>query len=72
MALYQGLQIQMLVRPYIDVLVEYDRAVRTLRRGWQEREVPAWDLEDSQATVVPMRPAVTVLSSSARVAQTSA
>lgn len=46
LAVYQGLQIQMLVRPHLDVLVEFDRAVRTLRQGWREREVPAWDLDE--------------------------
>jgi len=46
LAVYQGLQIQMLVRPHIDVQVEYDRTVRTLRQGWRQREVPAWDLDD--------------------------
>ncbi|WFR66841.1 hypothetical protein P9139_19760 [Curtobacterium flaccumfaciens] len=46
LAVHEGLQIQMLVRPHIDVLVEFDRAVRTLRRGWREREVPAWDLDE--------------------------
>lgn len=46
LAVYQGLQIQMLVRPHIDVLVEYDRAVRTLRQGWRKREVPSWDRDE--------------------------
>ncbi|WIB76675.1 hypothetical protein DEJ28_13580 [Curtobacterium sp. MCPF17_002] len=46
LAVYQGLQIQMLVRPHLDVLVEFDRSVRTLRQGWREREVPAWDLDE--------------------------
>jgi AcrR family transcriptional regulator len=46
LAVYEGLQIQMLVRPHIDVLVEFDRAVRTLRQGWREREVRAWDLDE--------------------------
>ncbi|WP_242088671.1 hypothetical protein [Curtobacterium sp. DN_7.5] len=49
LAVYEGLQIQMLVRPHVDVLVEYDRAVRTLRQGWRQREVPAWDLDDAPA-----------------------
>lgn len=53
LALYEGLQIQMLVRPHIDVLVEYDRAVRTLRQGWQERDVPAWDLDAPSAVAAP-------------------
>lgn len=46
LAVYEGLQIQMLVRPHLDVLVEFDRSVRTLRQGWREREVPAWDLDE--------------------------
>lgn len=46
LAVYEGLQVQMLVRPHVDVLVEFDRAVRTLRQGWREREVPAWDLDE--------------------------
>lgn len=46
LAVQEGLQIQMLVRPHVDVLVEFDRAVRTLRQGWREREVPAWDLDE--------------------------
>lgn len=50
LAVYEGLQIQMLVRPHLDVLVEYDRAVRTLRQGWREREVPAWDLDEVLVT----------------------
>ncbi|GAA3336679.1 hypothetical protein GCM10017714_34970 [Curtobacterium pusillum] len=50
LAVYEGLQIQMLVRPHIDVLVEFDRAVRTLRKGWREREVPAWDLDEAVLT----------------------
>ncbi|WP_141399179.1 TetR/AcrR family transcriptional regulator [Curtobacterium sp. 'Ferrero'] len=48
-ALYQGLQIQMLVRPHVDVLVEYDRAVRTLRQGWQVHQTPSWDLDSDLA-----------------------
>ena len=50
LAMYEGLQIQMLVRPHLDVLVEFDRSVRTLRQGWRERPVPAWDLDE-----VPVR-----------------
>ncbi|UBQ01764.1 MULTISPECIES: TetR/AcrR family transcriptional regulator [Curtobacterium] len=45
LAVYEGLQVQMLVRPYLDVLVEYDRAVHTLRHGWREPEPVAWDLD---------------------------
>ena len=53
LAVYEGLQIQMLVRPHVDVLVEYDRAVRTLRQGWQQRAVPAWDLDAPSAVAAP-------------------
>jgi AcrR family transcriptional regulator len=45
LAVYEGLQLQMLVRPYLDVLVEYDRAVHTLRHGWREPEPVVWDLD---------------------------
>ncbi|WP_144763135.1 hypothetical protein [Curtobacterium sp. 9128] len=51
LALYEGLQIQMLVRPDLDVLAEYDHAVRVLRDGWRHRPVPEWDLD-----VVPTSP----------------
>jgi len=50
LAVHEGLQIQMLIRPHVDVLVEFDRAVRTLRQGWREREVPAWDLDEAVLT----------------------
>lgn len=50
LAVYEGLQIQMLVRPHVDVLVEFDRAVRTLRQGWREREVAAWDIDVTELT----------------------
>ncbi|MEK6309883.1 MAG: hypothetical protein V4755_04175 [Curtobacterium sp.] len=53
LAVYEGLQIQMLVRPHVDVLVEFDRAVRTLRQGWREREVPAWDLDAPSVAAAP-------------------
>ncbi len=45
LAVHEGLQVQMLVRPYLDVLVEYDRAVHTLRYGWRQPEPVAWDLD---------------------------
>ncbi|MGN7191257.1 MULTISPECIES: TetR/AcrR family transcriptional regulator [unclassified Curtobacterium] len=44
-AVYQGLQVQMLVRPYLDVLVEFDRMIRTVRAGWREQEPAPWDLD---------------------------
>jgi hypothetical protein len=46
LALYEGFQIQILVRPDVDVLAEYDRAVQTLRQGWGARPVQTWDLAD--------------------------
>lgn len=50
LAVYEGLQIQMLVRPHIDVLVEFDRAVHTLRQGWRRRDVHSWDLDEAVLT----------------------
>jgi AcrR family transcriptional regulator len=44
LALYEGLQIQMLVRPHVDVVREYDLAAQTLRTGWASRPVQTWDL----------------------------
>lgn len=49
LAVQEGLQVQMLVRPYIDVLVEFDRTVRTLRQGWREPEHASWDLDAALA-----------------------
>ena len=49
LAVQEGLQVQMLVRPYLDVLVEFDRAVRTLRQGWREPEHASWDLDAALA-----------------------
>jgi AcrR family transcriptional regulator len=46
LALYEGLQIQMLVRPHVDVLRQYDLAAQTLRTGWASRPVQTWDLTD--------------------------
>ncbi len=51
LAVYEGMQIQMLVRPYVDVLVEFDRAVHTLRQGWRQREVHSWEIEAITAGV---------------------
>ncbi|MCJ1714660.1 TetR family transcriptional regulator C-terminal domain-containing protein [Curtobacterium sp. VKM Ac-2922] len=46
LALYEGFQIQLLVRPGIDVLAEWDEAVRGLRAAWRRpRSVQAWDLD---------------------------
>ncbi|WXF90504.1 hypothetical protein WDV91_14235 [Curtobacterium flaccumfaciens pv. flaccumfaciens] len=41
----------MLVRPYIDVLVEFDRAANTLRQGWKRHAVPSWDLDEAPVRV---------------------
>ncbi len=51
LAVYEGLQVQMLVRPYLDALVEFDRAVRTLRQGWRAPEPVAWDLDSALASI---------------------
>lgn len=46
LALYEGFQIQLLMRPDLDVLTEWDEAVRGLRDGWaRPRPMPAWDLD---------------------------
>ncbi|MBF4613341.1 TetR/AcrR family transcriptional regulator [Curtobacterium sp. VKM Ac-1376] len=50
LAVFEGLQIQMLVRPHIDVLVEFNRSMDTLRQGWKQHDVPSWDLDE-----VPVR-----------------
>jgi AcrR family transcriptional regulator len=43
-ALYEGLQIQSLLRPDMDLVEAYDRAVTRLRRGWaDEYQPPTWD-----------------------------
>jgi AcrR family transcriptional regulator len=46
LALYEGLQIQMLVRPHVDVVAAFDAAVATLRDGWARRPATTWDLSD--------------------------
>lgn len=46
-ALYEGLQMQSMVRPQMDLLASYDRAVTRLRAGWSHTYVKQiWDLED--------------------------
>jgi AcrR family transcriptional regulator len=45
LALYEGLQIQMLVRSGFDAVAEWDQTVRTLRDGWRRRPLQAWDLD---------------------------
>lgn len=45
-ALYEGLQLQSMVRREMDVLESFDRAITRLRAGWGSAYVPpAWDLE---------------------------
>ncbi|OIH95536.1 TetR/AcrR family transcriptional regulator [Curtobacterium sp. MCBA15_001] len=49
-ALYEGLQLQSMVRPRMDLLEAYDRAITRLRDGWTRVYVrPVWDLDDSIA-----------------------
>jgi AcrR family transcriptional regulator len=44
-ALYEGLQLQSMVRPHLDVLEAYDRAVTRLRDGWSKAYVPpVWEI----------------------------
>ena len=46
LATYEGLQLQSMVRPEMDLLEAYDRAVTRLREGWaREYVAPVWDLE---------------------------
>ncbi len=46
LATYEGLQLQSMVRPDMDLLEAYDRAVTRLREGWQRTYVPpVWDLD---------------------------
>lgn len=45
-ALYEGLQLQSMVRPQMDLLDAYDRAVTRLRYGWSHTyQPPVWDLD---------------------------
>lgn len=44
LAMYEGLQIQMLVRRDVDIVAEFDSAAETLRRGWRRGSGGAWDL----------------------------
>jgi AcrR family transcriptional regulator len=39
-ALYEGLQLQALLRPELDLVPAFDRAVARLERGWNERYEP--------------------------------
>ena len=44
-ALYEGLQLQSMVRPHMDVVEAFDRAVTRLRDGWSRSyEPPVWDI----------------------------
>lgn len=44
-AMYEGLQFQAMVRPGMDLLDSYDRAVTRLRTGWARAYVkPVWEL----------------------------
>lgn len=45
-ALYEGLQMQSMVRPRMDLLASYDRAVTRLRAGWSQAYAEqVWDLD---------------------------
>jgi AcrR family transcriptional regulator len=47
-ALYEGLQLQSMVRPGMDLLDSYDRAVTRLRDGWSHTYTPpVWGLDNS-------------------------
>jgi AcrR family transcriptional regulator len=44
-ALYEGLQLQSMLRPHMDVIEAYDRAVTRLRDGWSNTYTPpVWEL----------------------------
>jgi AcrR family transcriptional regulator len=44
-AMYEGLQLQSMLRPNMDVVEAYDRAVTRLRHGWSEAyKAPVWTL----------------------------
>ena len=44
-ALYEGLQIQSMLRPHMDVVEAYDRAVTRLRDGWSRSYTPpVWEI----------------------------
>jgi AcrR family transcriptional regulator len=45
-AMYEGLQLQYMARPRMDLLDSYDRAITRLRDGWSRAYVrPVWDIE---------------------------
>lgn len=44
-AIYEGLQLQSMLRPHMDVIEAYDRAVTRLRDGWSNTYTPpVWEL----------------------------
>ncbi|GAA4744540.1 hypothetical protein GCM10025783_15300 [Amnibacterium soli] len=44
-AMYEGLQLQSMLRPHMDVLEAYDRAVTRLRDGWSKSYTPpVWEV----------------------------
>ena len=44
-AVYEGLQVQALLRPNMDLLTSYDRAVTRLREGWASEYTPSvWEI----------------------------
>ena len=46
LATYEGLQLQSMVRPDMNLLESFDRAVTRLREGWSRAYVPpVWDLD---------------------------
>lgn len=46
LATYEGLQLQSMVRPEMDLLEAFDRAVTRLREGWSRAYVPpVWELD---------------------------
>lgn len=46
LATYEGLQLQSMVRPEMDLLESFDRAVTRLREGWSRTYIPpVWDLD---------------------------
>jgi len=47
-ALYEGLQLQSMVRPGLDLLEAFDRAVTRMRTAWAQPYVaPVWDVDPS-------------------------
>lgn len=51
LAVYEGLQLQSMVRPDMDLLSSFDRAVTRLREGWSRTYIaPVWDLDLADAS----------------------